>query len=324
MVRFLIKPVNSALAIYSSMISSFSGDVVTRGIPFAISAELTNHCNLRCPECGTGSGQITRPKGYMTSALFDKLISEIGPYLYNINLYFQGEPMLHPEFFSFIEKSNNIRTVVATNGHFLTEKNAERLTCSGLNQLIVSLDGMDQQAYSSYRVNGDFNKVMEGIKNVIKAKERNSSPLKIIIQFLVNKNNEEQILQVKKFAHETKVSLKLKSMQIINRDAYISWLPSINKFRRYENKCNGYTLKSKLPDRCSRLWLNPVITWDGKVLPCCFDKNAAHVMGDINKNSFREIWTGPEYTKFRMNLLSGRSIIEICRNCTSGLKGVIF
>jgi radical SAM protein with 4Fe4S-binding SPASM domain len=78
-----------------------------------------------------------------------------------------------------------------------------------------------------------------------------------------------------------------------------------------------------LPDRCPRLWFNPVITWDGKVIPCCFDKNAEYIMGDLKLDSFRDIWDGPKYMIFRKSILSGRSMIEICRNCSSGLRGVI-
>ncbi len=68
---------------------------------------------------------------------------------------------------------------------------------------------------------------------------------------------------------------------------------------------NGeYRIKSSLPDRCARLWFNPVITWDGKVLPCCFDKDADHIMGDLNQESFRDIWNGTKYRLFRRILLS--------------------
>ena len=88
-------------------------------------------------------------------------------------------------------------------------------------------------------------------------------------------------------------------------------------------KCNKYTLKSSYPDRCARLWLSPVITWDGKVLPCCFDKDASYVMGDLNEDNFREIWTGTKYVIFRKSVLSGRAMIDICRNCTSGLRVMI-
>jgi radical SAM protein with 4Fe4S-binding SPASM domain len=241
-----------------------------------------------------------------------------------MNLYFQGEPMLHPQFFNFIAKSGNIRTLVSTNGHFLSEENAEKIVLSGLRELVISLDGMDQQTYSVYRINGDIEKVFEGIRNVSEAKKRNSSKLKLVIQFLVSRHNEHQVPEIKKYARKIGASLKLKSMQIINTGNYESWLPSVRKFRRYELHDNEYKLRNHLVDQCSRLWFNPVITWDGKVLPCCFDKDAYHVMGDIKDDTFMEIWNGPKYRSFRKSLLVGRYMIEICRNCTSGLKGVIY
>jgi len=323
MIRFLIKPVNAVVAGYSFLKSSVTGETSVYGMPVALSIELTNHCNLNCPECVSGSGLMSRGRGFMDIGLFEKIINELEPYLLNLNLYFQGEPMLHPRFFYFLMRSGNLNTTVATNGHFLTRENAERLSVSGLNKLVVSLDGMDQSSYSSYRKNGNMELVIEGIRNVAEARKRNSSSLKLIIQFLVNKKNEHQIPAAEKFVREVKASLKLKSMQIINKGAYEKWLPSTEKFRRYELIKETYTIKSPLPDRCPRLWFNPVISWDGKILPCCFDKDAEHVMGDLNGDSFREIWTGSKYQIFRKSIQSGRDLIDICRNCTSGLKGVI-
>jgi radical SAM protein with 4Fe4S-binding SPASM domain len=320
---YLARQRNAIIAGYSYMVSSLTEKPVVFGYPVAISAELTNKCNLSCPECATGSGLMTRSKGFMSSVLFDKLVSELEPYLYSLYLYFQGEPFLHPGIFGFIARCKGLNTVVSTNGHFLSEENAGQLARSGLKKIIISLDGMDQQTYSSYRINGDFNQVIAGIRNVSEAIRKNSSPLKVVIQFLVNKNNEHQVGEVRKFANEVNASLRLKSMQIINKNDFGEWLPTKNKFSRYENKCNTYTLKNQFPDRCARLWFSPVITWDGKVLPCCFDKDADHVMGDFNEDSFREIWTGPKYRTFRKSVLSGRRMNEICLNCTSGLKSDI-
>jgi radical SAM protein with 4Fe4S-binding SPASM domain len=321
---FFARQQNAISAGYSYLVSSLTGKPVANGMPVAISAELTNNCNLKCPECSTGSGVMTRPKGFMSSSLFDKLISELEPYLYNINLYFQGEPMLHPGLFQFLARCTGLNTVISTNGHFISEENAEKLSVSGLREIIISLDGMDQQTYSAYRVNGDFEKVISGIKNVSEAVKKNSSPMKIIIQFLVNRNNEHQTREARKFAHDVNATLKLKSMQIINKDDFLKWLPSDTRFRRYKDECNVYTIKNSYPDRCARLWFSPVLTWDGKVLPCCFDKNADHIMGDLNEDTFREIWTGPKYRIFRKSVLSGRNMNAICLNCTSGLKGVIY
>jgi len=292
------------------------------GMPVSVSAELTNNCNLNCPECSSGSGQMRRQHGYMDIDLFRKAVNELKPYLYNINLYFQGEPMLHPLFFSFIESCRGIHSTVSTNGHFLSPDNSERIVNSGLSRLIVSVDGADQETYSAYRINGSLENVLEGLRSVSDAKSRYHSPLKLEIQLLVNRLNEDQVPRVSSMAKKLGAVLTLKSMQVINKENTGIWLPEERKYRRYEMINDEYVGKNKMPRRCARLWFNPVITWDGKVIPCCFDKDAEHVMGDLNQESFREIWNGPRYRVFRKAILTDRSMVEICRNCTSGLTGV--
>jgi radical SAM protein with 4Fe4S-binding SPASM domain len=321
MSRNLNKPVNLLKAGSSYLVSSATGYSGIAGMPVSVSTELTNNCNLHCHQCPSGSGKMIRSKGFMDTELFKRVMNEMAPYLYNVNLYFQGEPMLHPQFFSFIENSKVSGITVSTNGHFLGRENAERLVKSELTRLIISLDGLDQETYSAYRVGGDMSRVIEGLKNVSAAKKRIKSALKIELQFLVNKYNEHQIQLVKKLAVDVNAALKLKSMQVIDNKDMASWLPEDESYSRYR-KTKDYAIKSKLPDRCARLWFNPVITWDGKVVPCCFDKNAEFVMGDLNSETFAEIWNGPRYKLFRKQILTGRNSVEMCRNCTSGLSGV--
>ena len=79
-------------------------------------------------------------------------------------------------------------------------------------------------------------------------------------------------------------------------------------------------ISAQLANQCWRLWHDPVITWDGLVAPCCFDKDAKHQMGDLKKKSFKEIWKNGEYTKFRTQILKGRKNIDICANCSEGTK----
>ena len=322
MIKSLIRPVNLFLAGYSYLKGSVTGKADIKGMPVSIGVELTNNCNLNCPQCWSGSGQMTRKRGFMDIGLFHKVMKELGPYLYNVNLYFQGEPMLHPLFFSFVQNCGRIHTVVSTNGHFLSEENSEKIISSGLNKLIISLDGVDQETYSGYRVNGSLETVMNGIKNLTNSKKRHNSSLKVALQFLANRFNEHQIPQMRELAKSVNASLSLKSMQIIDKADIGSWLPIDRKFRRYRIKKGEYIIKNSLADRCARQWFNPVITWDGKVVPCCFDKDAEYVMGDLHNDSFREIWDGPRYRIFRKSILLGRHMIEMCRDCTSGLTGV--
>ena len=260
----------------------------------------------------------------MDLQLFSNITDELKPYLLEMSLYFQGESMLHPDLESFLDKARGICTTLSANGHFLSPGNAKMLALSGLNKLIVSLDGMDQDTYSKYRIGGNIGIVTDGIRNISEAIKKHRSSLKLVIQFLVNRENEHQIPEVKRFAREMNASLKLKSMQIINEDSYEKWLPSGNRFRRYELKDNKYILAAKLSGNCSRMWFNPVITWDGKVVPCCFDKDADHILGDVNSKTFREIWTGQQYRSFREGVMKSREKIEMCRNCTTGLfSGII-
>lgn len=323
MIKAHIRPVNALLAVSSYLKSSLSGTPSIKGMPVAVSFEVTNMCNLNCPECITGAGIMTREKGLMDPELFSRVIRELKPYLYYVNLYFQGESMLHPGFFSLLRRCKGIYTTLSTNGHFLSAENSEKLAKSGLGRLIVSLDGMDQETYSAYRVNGNFSRVTDGIKNIDDAVKNTRSKLKLEIQFLVNRLNENQIKDARKYARRMNARLKLKSMQLSGNDDFGKWLPSEERFRRYKLKNNEYVLKSTFPNHCARLWFSPVITWDGKVLPCCFDKDGEYIMGDLNEDPFREIWYGPKYRSFRKSIFSGRKMTGICRNCTSGLKGAI-
>lgn len=318
------KYINLIKSVFSYLGSSFTGRPYLWGMPPFITIELTDCCNLSCPECPSGSGMLSRKSGYMSVELFSRITNELKKYTLGINLYFQGEPMLHPDIFKFIEMTINTHSVLSTNGHFLSDENARRLVTSGLGKLIVSLDGMSQETYSVYRRGGDIRKVIEGIKNVSMARKNHKSTMKFAIQFLVNRFNEHQITEVKNFAREVNASLQLKSMQVINPGKTGEWMPSISKYSRYVKRNGKWERKGSMADRCARLWFNPVITWDGKVVPCCFDKDASYVLGDLNESSFREVWNDSPYEKFRRDVLSGRRNIGICRNCTSGLSRVTY
>lgn len=322
MVIKLDRSLNALLSGSSYFLSILKGKPSISGMPLSISFELTNHCNLKCRECATGTGLMTRDRGFLDIGLFKRVISEMEPFLFYVNLYFQGEPMMHPEFHSFLDLPGNIYSVVSTNGNYLDIENSEKLVRSKLRKLIISLDGMTQETYSEYRQNGNINKVIDGIKNISSARKKFHSTLILELQFLVHKNNEHQIKEAELFARENGARIKLKSMQIISDTNAEKWLPDNNKFRRYEQKNGKYIIRSPLSNRCFRLWTNPVVTWNGLVVPCCFDKDTEYAMGDLNKDPFRAIWYNSKYDEFRKRVFTQRKFIGICRNCTSGLSGV--
>ncbi|MEZ4999882.1 MAG: radical SAM/SPASM domain-containing protein [Bacteroidales bacterium] len=314
---------NAARAISSWSFSSVSGIPVVWGYPFSIGIELTSKCNLACPECASGSGIMKRPGGFMPAEIFEKIVSQVGKYTLNTMFYFQGESMLHPHFFEFLGMTGGMGTVISTNGHFINGESAAKLARSVAREIIVSLDGYSQEVYSRYRVGGDVYRVKEGIELLGREISKRKHGPKLVVQVLVNRYNEGEIDEIRRFARLNDAMVVLKSLQIISSEDGIGLLPSGKKFRRYDTVDNRLKRKGRFSNGCFRLWTNPVITWDGSVVPCCFDKNAEYIMGNLGEEPFIDIWRGRRYRDFRRAVLENRAGIDICLNCTTGLPGTL-
>ncbi|MEE9439376.1 MAG: radical SAM/SPASM domain-containing protein, partial [Saprospiraceae bacterium] len=239
--------------------------------------------------------------------------------------YFQGEPYINPDFLDMVSYANKkgIYTITSTNGHFLNDKNAKKTIESGLSRLIISVDGTTQEVYENYRKEGNLENVLSGARNIVKWKKKlNSSTPHIIFQFLVVKPNEHQIPDIYKLAKEIGVDeVKLKTAQVYDYENGNPLIPTIEKYARYHKNDDGtYRVKNEMLDHCWKLWHACVISWDGLVLPCCFDKDADHRLGNLKNQRFKDIWHGEDYQKFRKLLLNGRDQIKICTNCTEGCK----
>jgi len=295
------------------------------GLPASLSIEPTTSCNLRCPECPSGLRSFSRPTGMMELSTFQKVIDELYRHLSYLILYFQGEPFLHPGFLDFVAYASekNIYTATSTNAHYLTKKKAISTIKSGLDRIIISMDGTDQETYEKYRIGGQFDKVKAGIKNLVQAKkDLKSSKPNIILQFLLFQHNTHKIQDIKKLAKKLQVDkLELKTAQIYDFEKGSQLIPENEGLSRYKsNGKNQFMIKSEHLNKCWKMWHSCVMTWDGNIVPCCFDKDAKYVMGNIHDQPFGEIWNGKPYQDFRSRLFHNRREIDICRNCTEGLK----
>ncbi|MGB3780567.1 MAG: SPASM domain-containing protein [Tunicatimonas sp.] len=316
---------NAARVLTSYYASRASGRPHHRGMPISLSIEPTTACNLRCPECPSGLRSFTRPTGKLSDALFEKIIDEVQDTLTYLLFYFQGEPFLHPQLLDWVRyaSSRGIYTATSTNAHFLTDDVARRTVESGLDRLVVSIDGTTQETYQAYRVGGKLEKVLAGTKNIIRWKKalRSRTP-HVVFQFLVVRPNEHQIAEVRALAKRLGVNaVGLKTAQIYDYEQGSDLMPTLPQYARYRRKSDGtYAIKNPLLNHCWKMWHSAVITWDGQVVPCCFDKDAHHVLGDVSERSFAEIWRSAPYQRFRQTLLRSRSKIDICQNCTEGTK----
>lgn len=295
------------------------------GLPASIAIEPTTSCNLRCPECPSGLRSFTRPTGMLESGLFEKIIDELHGTLLYLIFYFQGEPYLNTSFLDMVRYAagKNIYTATSTNAHYLTDENCKKTIESGLHRLIISIDGTTQETYQSYRIGGKLEKVIEGTKNMVKwKKSMQSATPHLIFQFLVVKPNEHQIADVMQLANELGIDeVRFKTAQVYDYEHGNALIPENPEYSRYYKKRDGtYGIKNKMANHCWKMWHSCVVTWDGKVVPCCFDKDATHTLGEIKHDSFKNIWNSLAYEHFRASVLKSRSEIEMCKNCTEGTK----
>ena len=317
---------NAVKVVSSYYLSKWTKKPVQWGYPISISFEPTTSCNLRCPECPSGLRAFSRPTGMLQKDFFKETIDQLHSHLLYLVFYFQGEPYLNTNFLEMVKYASGkgIYTATSTNAHYLNDSNAKKTVESGLDRLIISIDGTTQEVYQQYRVGGNLNKVLEGARNIVKwKKELKSSTPFILFQFLVVKPNQHQINGIKDLAKEIGVDdVWLKTAQVYDYEKDPNQLiPTIEQYSRYKKNNKGAVeFKNKLQNHCWRLWQATVISWDGLVVPCCFDKDAVHKLGDLKGKPFKEIWHNREYKNFRKQILESRKNIDICANCSEGTK----
>lgn len=309
----------------SYCISKNTKKPISSGFPISMSIEPTTSCNLRCPECPSGLRNFTRPTGMLNPTFFKHTIDSVYKELIYLTFYFQGEPYLNPHFLDMVKYASEkgIYTSTSTNAHFLSKEQALKTVESKLDKLIISIDGSTQETYQQYRIGGDLQKVIEGTKHIIWAKNKlKSKSPHIVFQFLVVQPNEHQINDVQKLAKDLGVNeVMFKTAQFYNHANGNKLMPENLAYSRYKKNADGtYSIKNKLLNQCWRMWSSCVITWDGLVVPCCFDKDAHHQMGDLKKDSFQTLWKSSKYQNFRQSILKSRQEIDICKNCSEGTK----
>lgn len=314
----------NAFVVYASYrISRLLRRPIQWGLPIGLSVEPTTSCNLRCPQCPSGLRSFSRPTGMLDLPSFKRWLRPISGRLWTLQLYFQGEPLLHPGFSEAVRIGHDagLFTMSSTNGHFLTEAHCHKLVESGLDLLVISIDGVDQERYQEYRVGGSLEKVLDGSRELIRIrKQLKSKTPYLIFQMVVFRHNRHQIEAAKELARQIGFDeIRFKTAQVYDADSAGKLIPEEAVYTRYARDESGrFGLKNSLPDHCWRLWHSPVVSWDGKVLPCCFDKDAQHIMGELPLADFSSIWRGERYGNFRRALLRDRRSTDICRNCSEG------
>ena len=299
---------------------------VVWGVPPILMLEPTNICNLKCPMCPAVVGKRVLKKGQLSLENFKRVLDELGDYIVQLQLWNQGEPFINRDFLDMIRyaKSKGVMTITSTNGHFIeSDEKAEEIVRSGLDQLILSMDGTNQESYEKYRIGGNYQLVIENLGRLARAKQRLNSKRPLIeLQFIVFKHNQDEIDAIIDLARDYRIDrLSFKTAMVYTPEQADAFLADNQRENLYTVEDGKVKRKQQVPNWCSRLWLNSTINWDGTVVPCCFDVDSDYVFGELFENGqeFKRIWKNKKYMSFRKAVLTNRKAIEMCNNCTEGM-----
>ena len=298
-----------------------------RHLPTFVSVEPANFCQLRCPECPVGKRERASSvaSSFMPMPLFERVLSELQTAVHTMQFYFQGEPLLNRQLPEMIAKAHQVGlyTIVSTNAQSLTCSTAEALVKSGLNRIIVSIDGFSEESYAAYRVGGSLQRALEGLRQLSNAKAKYDSRIRIELQVLRLKTNEHEWQWIRKHYKQLGAThLVFKTAQLYDYEHGHALMPSQAKYSRYRLTKDGtYRLHASWLRRhwvntpCYRLWSGCVVTTTGQVLPCCYDKAAQHALGTLAQSTFADIWFGKKADDFRGSVLKKGNRIAICQSC---------
>ena len=299
-------------------------------MPYRYYIDPTNLCNLRCPLCPTGRRELQRPRGRMNLEDFKRIVDQIAPYAYSVELYNWGEPFLHPQIFDLIRYASECKISVqlSSNLNYFSEEMAEQAVASGLTRLLVSVDGATQEIYEKYRYGGRLEIVLYNVSLLVKAKRRlDSSTPFITLRTLINKYNEHELDQLRQLAADLAVDSFSTGPIFVNtgdREQVEEWLPEDEHLSYYDYSAEH--LENVW--HCDDLWESCTINWDGGIAPCCWLQDPSYDFGNAFTKPLWEIWNGEAYVSSRRVFSFGGPrkgpVRTICTRCEGRPEYLIY
>lgn len=282
---------------------------VIHNYPIAAYIEPTLFCNLCCPACPTGLRLGLRPSVAIKEDLLRSVIEEIGDYIFYLNMYNWGEPLLHkqtPEMIRYA-KGKGIDIILSTNLSMkLTGDYIERLVRSGLDTLVVSLDGATENTYKKYRRGGDFALVRENMLRTQRAKAQLGSKTPCVVwQFLVFRHNEHEIERVlAEYKSWGADSVAIAGAQMPFEPYDEGFEPSIITQYNMYHPDHPYqrATERQMKSGCACSWLYGyfVLNPNGKVSPCCAVAAEKHDFGEyLTSGDFFQVWNSSKFRRAR-------------------------
>jgi radical SAM protein with 4Fe4S-binding SPASM domain len=296
--------------------------------PYIMVLEPASMCNLRCPLCPTGNGMLGIKKELLTRETFGAIMSNMEvKYLLQANLFNWGEPLLNPHIFDYIKffSERGIFTSIHTNfsAKDYNEGYFKAIVESGLDELIVSVDGASQETYEKYRVGGNFARVVANISGVSTVKERSgSSTPDVVYKMLVNKFNESEVDRARTLAEELGARFKLDENFDVPAHVRDEWVAESvkEKYGDGQQLLMSREASEEISMYCRQMWDTLVVNANGDAFPCCLAADEAMAVGNLAREGADGIWNNEKMVSLRRFVIDGDAeepdFANLCERCS--------
>ncbi len=293
-------------------------DLVPLANPISMQVDPASLCNFKCAFCPTGDPRLIKQTGrgqtFMKMELYEKILAEIAAFktpLKTLKLFKDGEPMLHPQFIEMVRMAkatkNVARVETTSNGSKLSPEFNEKLVASGIDRVVLSIEGVTDEKYLSFaRVRFDFAKFVETVRHLYSIRGNMKLHVKTVAQNLDYAKGEDRIF--------------LDTFGPISDGIYIentvaSW-PDFAVADAVPDEVDAYGRETVKKDICPYVLYALSINADGVVSPCCVDWNRELAIGSVAEQTILDIWNGPKMAALRRaHIVDGLSSIPSCASC---------
>ena len=301
--------------------------------PFSVHIDVCSYCNFKCSFCfqadTLGKKEKNFPHGMMKVDLFKKTVDQLKEFpdkIKKIKIGNHGEPTMHkdlPELIEYARKSNTADIIeVFTNGSKLNPNLNRKLVDSGLQRINISLEGLTEDRYLKVaKAKINWKEFVANIKDLYEY-SRTTGDLVIYVK-IVNNASELNGKTIFSMTEEEK-NYFYKTFGNIADEVYIEkivpqWAETQEDKQNNLEYTGMYDQKTvKYKKVCPFIFMYLHINHDGIVSPCTLDWPREVAIGDINKNSPKEVWNGGTLKDLQIAMLKGkRNEIKFCKDCSA-------
>ena len=276
-------------------------------VPLFVSVEPASVCQLQCPACPVGmrnadKSVLRNAERFISLEVWHRVLAEIRDTAFVVQFYFQGEPLLNKDLPTMIREAHEagLYTIVSTNAQAMTQALAEAIAHAGLD-----------------RVGGSLEKTKAALQYLRQAKSKfqiSNFKFQIELQCLRLKSNEHEWQAFKQQYKALGADrIVFKTAQLYDYAEGHPLMPSEPRYSRYIQGADGLYHRRRLGKGCFRVWSGIVVTTNGEVLPCCYDKAHEYAYGNIMNTSLKELFTSEKANAFRR--AACRQTPLICQEC---------